>query len=406
MVTESAPRHAWRIIAVLLMLSPLDQIGFDLYAPAMPLIGERFGVPNHEVQDTAALYMLGMTLVVFPAGLISDAFGRKRVLLSGLSILVVASVGCAAAHHMDILLAWRFVQGVGAGTCLLLAAAIAADCFRGAQLVSVLGMLGAAWGAAPVLAPAVGGLIVQFADWRWVFVVMAVLAGMIAVLVATVLPETLSADRRQPFDPRGTLAVLNNALRHPLFLGFTVAFGLVASAQAVFGVVAPFLYEEMLGFSAGEYGAVALVVGLANLLGALTCGWLAQRTTTRRLALATWVLFMIGALFLDLSARTVGNSAWAITAGAALAMLAIGVLDPLTKGQAMGVFTRNIGLITGLVTTCCYLLITAAMEVVALLPEGSVVPLSFAYLGAGGLFVVVLVATMTLAPRRAAPEPG
>ena len=95
-----------------------------------------------------------------------------------------------------MLIGLRFLQGLGAGTCLLSAATVAADCFRGAKLVSVLGLLGAAWGSAPVIAPAVGGFITQFGSWRLVFVVLAAVTAMVAVLVAVVLPETL-----QPMPP-------------------------------------------------------------------------------------------------------------------------------------------------------------------------------------------------------------
>ena len=107
--------------------------------------------------------------------------GRRRVLLGGLMLLAGASVGCALAPNLSLLMGMRFVQGIGAGACLLLAATIAADCFRGAKLVSVLGLLGAAWGAVPVLAPAVGGIIVQFGSWRLVFELFALLAASVAV---------------------------------------------------------------------------------------------------------------------------------------------------------------------------------------------------------------------------------
>src|ERR1700712_3520508 len=88
-------RSSRRIIAVLLLISPIDQIGFDLYAPALPIMGDEFAVANDVVQNTVTAYLLGMTLVVLPAGLISDAFGRKRLLLSGLCLVIVTGFGCA-----------------------------------------------------------------------------------------------------------------------------------------------------------------------------------------------------------------------------------------------------------------------------------------------------------------------
>lgn len=380
-----------RIVALLLMVSPLEQVAFDIYTPALPRIAEHFAASNTVVQNTVTAYVLGMALVVLPAGLIADAIGRKRVLVTGLGLMTATSIGCALADSLPLMIGLRFVQGLGAGTCLLLAATVAADCFRGAKLVSVLGLLGAAWGSAPVVAPAVGGFIAQFGSWRAVFVVLAALTAAVTFLVSTVLPETLPQERRSPIDVRAAAGVLGEAMRHRAFVAFATMFGLVAAAQTVFGVVGPFLYQVGLGYSSATYGFIALGVGAANFVGAATCGALAQRTTTRRLALAgSSVLALAGAIMLA-SAQFVGLSALAITAGAGVALLSIGVLDPLTKGLAMSVFTRNIGLITGLISTFCYGSMAIAMAVMAWLPERSQAPLGWFYVATAAGLIVLLV---------------
>jgi MFS transporter, DHA1 family, multidrug resistance protein len=405
--TRWSGRAGRRLIAVLAVVAPLEQVGFDMYAPALPKIAAHFASSNALAQNTVTAYVLGMALVVLPIGLIADAIGRKRVLLTGLSLMMVTSVGCAVATSMPMLLGLRFVQGMGAGTCLLLAATIAADCFRGAKLVSVLGILGAAWGAAPVLAPAVGGFIVQVASWRVVFVVLAAVVASVTVLVAVALPETLEPDRRTPIDLRAAAVVLGDALRHPVFISFTIMFGLVGAAQMVFGVAGPFLYQVGLGFASATYGFIALGVGVANFVGAAACGALAQRTTTPRLATAGAAVLALGGGVLVISAHFVGFNAWFITAGAALAMLATGVLDPLSKGLAMGVFKRNIGLVTGLINTVCYVSITLASALVAWLPESSQAPLGWLYVGAAiGITTLLLIMRRKAAATVEAPADG
>lgn len=202
-------------------------------------------------------------------------------------------------------------------------------------------------GLGPVIAPAVGGFISQFGSWRLVFVVLAALTGTVAVLVAVVLPETPPQERRSPIDLRAAAGVLGEALRHRAFVAFAMMFGLVAGAQTVFGVGGPFLYQVGLGFSSATYGFIALGVGAANFVGAAACGALAQRTTTRWLAIGGSVVLALAGAVMLASTQFVGLSALAITGGAAVALLSIGVLDPLTKGLAIGVSSRNIGLITG-----------------------------------------------------------
>jgi MFS transporter, DHA1 family, multidrug resistance protein len=392
---ELGASAARRIIGVLVLVSPLEQVAFDIYTPALPRIAEQFSASNTLVQNTVTAYVLGMALVVLPAGLIADAIGRKRVLLAGLGLMTLTSIGCALADNLPMMIGMRFLQGLGAGTCLLLAATVAADCFRGAKLVSVLGLLGAAWGSAPVVAPAVGGFISQFGSWRLVFAVLAALTATVWLLVAVMLPETLRQECRSPVNLRAAARVLGEALRHRAFVAFATMFGLVAAAQSVFGVVGPFLYQVGLGFSAGTYGFIALGVGAANFLGAATCGALAQRTTTPRLAIGGSAVLALAGVIMLASAQFVGLSAVAITAAAAVALLSIGVLDPLTKGLAMGVFSRNIGLITGLISVFCYWSMTVAMALMAWLPERSQAPLGWFYLAAAAGLVALVTTTTT-----------
>ncbi|OBA91938.1 MFS transporter [Mycobacteriaceae bacterium 1482268.1] len=391
---ERAVLPSRRIIGVLLLVSPLEQIAFDIYTPALPEITEHFAASNALVQNTVTAYVVGMALVVLPAGLIADAIGRKRVLLAGLALMTLTSIGCALASSLPMMIGLRFLQGLGAGTCLLLAATVAADCFRGAKLVSVLGLLGAAWGSAPVIAPAAGGVIAEFGSWRLVFVVLAMLTTTVTLLVATLLPETLTPQHRSTIDLQIATAVLRDALRHRAFVAFATMFGLVAATQAVFGVVGPFLYQVGLGFPTATYGFIALGVGAANFVGAAGCGPLAQRTTTRRLAIGGSVVLALAGAVMLASAQTVGLSALAITVGAAVALLSIGVLDPLTKGLAMGVFSRNIGLITGLLSTFCYGSIALAMALMSWLPERSQAPLGWFYVAAATGLVIVLMTTV------------
>lgn len=112
------------IVALLFLVIPLSQIGLDIYTPALPQMAIEFAASNDLVQNTVTTYMLGMSVAFLPVGMIADALGRKRVLLSGLGLLVVASIGCALADSLTLLLGVRFVQGIGAGACLLMAATL------------------------------------------------------------------------------------------------------------------------------------------------------------------------------------------------------------------------------------------------------------------------------------------
>ncbi len=379
-----------RVVAILLMVVPLSQIPLDVYTPALPQMVRDLHAANAAVQDTVTAYMLGMSLGLVPIGVVADALGRRRVQLSCLSMLVVTSVLCALAPNIGVLLSLRFVQGAAACACMVLSYAIAADCFSGKRLTSVSGLLGAAWGLAPVLAPGVGGLLVQFISWRAIFVLIAVLGATAAVLVALALPETLAPAARSPIDVRAAIRTGADALRDRVFVSFVLVFGVMAAAQLTFAVVSPFLYQDGLGFEPAAYGAIALVVGFANLLGELACSALAVRTSTRRLAFGALAVFGVGALVLVVSAATIGVSAWAITLGACLALAGCGVLCPQMYGLALGLFSRNLGLIGGMISAICYLVVSVAMATAGALPENSQAPLGWLYVACGAIALLLL----------------
>lgn len=299
------------------------------------------------MQNTVTAYMLGMSLALVPVGMASDTLGRRSVLLAGLAMLVALSIACAVATSAPLLLALRLLQGIGGCACLVVSYAVAADCFRGRELTAVSGLLGAAWGLAPVLAPAAGGFIVELASWRAVFFAIAIAAALVAAVVVLFLP-TLPAERRAPFDPRRTAGILRDALAKPGFVAFVLVFAAAASAQLVFGVVAPFFYQTGLGYSAAAYGLIALALGGVNLAGELGCARFARWMPPRVLAFGAFALFLAGSVLLTVTGMAFGLSFASITLGSALVLAGRGVLCLMMYGMALGLFERDHGLIGGL----------------------------------------------------------
>lgn len=379
------------LITILLVVVPLSQIPLDIYTPAMPQMVLDLDTTAAAVQNTVTAYMLGMSLAFIPIGVLADAWGRRRVLLTCLAVVVLTSLVCATVGSVGILLAVRFVQGAAASACMVLSYAIAADCFSGSRLTSVSGVLGAAWGLAPVLAPAVGGVLVQFVSWRWVFVLIAALSAVTFAVVATALPETLTPDRRSRVNRTELGQAARTVLANRVFLCFVAVFGVMACAQLAFGVVGPFLYQDGLGYAPAVYGVFALVVGVANLLGELACGAFATRMSARRLALGALGVFAMGTAVLVFSALTVGLSAWALTLGAGLALAGCGVLCPQMYGLALGLFGNNLGLVGGIISAGCYLIVSAALAGVGLLPEHDQSTLGWLYACCGVIALVLLV---------------
>ncbi len=390
-----------KVVPILLCVVPFSQIPLDAYTPGLPQMVESLTADPATMQNTVTAYMLGMSVALIPVGVASDIFGRRHVLLAGLAVLIAMSIACAMANSAFLLLVFRFIQGVGGCTCLVVSYAIAADCFRGRELTSIAGLLGAAWGLAPVLAPAAGGFIVEFSSWRWVFGIIAISATVIALIVARFLPETLSVERRVPFDPQRTASILRNALARPRFLPFVLVFAAAASAQLVFGVVAPFFYQTGLGFSAAAYGLIALGFGGVNLMGELACSHFARSVAPRPLGFSAFSLFFASALVLTVTGMISGISFTAITIGGALMLAGCGILCPMMYGMALGLFERDHGLIGGLISALCYLVVSGAMALAALLPETSQAPLGWLYLGLSAAAGILLAISLPASSRPA-----
>jgi len=385
------------LIAILLGVIPLSQVPIDIYTPAIPHMAEELGASTTLVQNTVAAYVLGMSLGLLPMGIVADARGRKRTLLVGLALLLVTSIGIAFTSDIGVLLGLRFLQGVGGCSCMVVVYAIAADVARGRELTSLSGWLGASWGLAPVLAPAVGGALVQFVSWRGIFVLVAALALVAGLVVWRFLPETLDPAKAEPIRPRVIARVLGSTLRQKLFVGLTLVFAVFATAQLLFGVVAPLLYETVLGLPPAAYGLIALLVGAANLAGELATGSLATRISSRALGFAALGSFTVGAVILLGSGLVVGPHLALITVGGMFVMLGCGALCPLAYGLALGLFDRNLGLIGGLTSAACYLFVAVAMGAAAALPDDTQTPLGAIYVLCAALGAVLLALCL---PRR------
>ncbi len=387
----------WRLVAVLLFVVPLNQLPLDMYTPAMPIMEADLNAGAAALQYTVSVYLLGMSLGYLPVGILSDAHGRKPVLLSCIGLLVVTSLGCALADNIGVLLGLRLVQGAVSSAFIIVAVAIAADCFQGARLTSVNGMLGAAWASAPVLAPAAGGFIVEYLSWRVVFVVIAACSIMVGVLVVTMLPETLPVERRSPLSPGAIRSVGSETIRNPTFLALVAVFGLAAGSQLSFGVAAPFLYQNEMGFSPSSYGLVALAVGVAVLLGSLGTGILATRVSLRLIAFGAWTVFMAGALVILVSSVTIGVNVWALTAGGFLVVCGCGALCPQAQANAIGMFTRNLGLVGGMFGLLAFAIVAGTTMVVGVLPDRTPAPIGWLYVSCGVIvFCALVIATSRL----------
>jgi MFS transporter, DHA1 family, multidrug resistance protein len=293
-----------RILPVAVVLTWLGPFSMDAYSPAFPAIQQEFGTSAGAVQATLATTLVGLALGQLLVGPISDRYGRKRPLVVGLSGYVVASVLCATAWTIELLIAARFVQGFAAATGIAIARAIARDVHSGAQLARFYSLLTAATAIAPMIAPIAGaGLLETGLSWRWIFGVTLVLGVVGLGLVVFALPETHPAliggrRRESTTTSPGTAShahlSLLTLLRRREVLTSALVVGMCGAAMIAHLAGLSFFLQDERGLSPTQYGAI-FALDAAGLVIANSVNRLLLRRFTPQRVLSVSVSVMLAA---------------------------------------------------------------------------------------------------------------
>jgi MFS transporter, DHA1 family, multidrug resistance protein len=301
-------RARLRLVLVLGALVALGPLTIDMYLPALPTIVTDLATTESAAQLTLTGTLIGLSLGQLLVGPLSDTFGRRRPLLVGVGVHVLASLLCLVAPNVEVLGALRVLQGVGAASATVVAMAIVRDLFVGRAAATLFSRLMLVLGVAPVLAPTIGGEVLRFTSWRGVFGVLAVLAVLMIVMAARAVPETLPAERRRPLGLGNTLRTYGGLLRDRTFVGLVLVAGLAMSG--LFGYVAgsSFVFQEQFGMNEQQFGlmfgAGAIFLICATQLNAA----LLQRFEPRVILPAALALGTVaGATLLTLAATGVGG---------------------------------------------------------------------------------------------------
>jgi DHA1 family bicyclomycin/chloramphenicol resistance-like MFS transporter len=237
----------------LIALGPLT---IDMYLPALPTITDEFATTSATVQLTLTGTLLGLALGQLVVGPFSDAVGRRVPLLVGTGVHLLASLMSVAAPNVAVLGGLRVLQGLGAAAGAVIAMAIVRDLYTGRAAATLLSRLILVMGAAPVIAPTLGGWLLTFTSWRGVFAALALYAALLIPLAARWLPETLPAQYRQTSGVLGTLRNYRGLLRDGTFVGLILVAGLAMSALLAYVAGSSFVFQEEFGLTQQQFGLV------------------------------------------------------------------------------------------------------------------------------------------------------
>lgn len=264
------------MLAGLAMLGPFS---IDTYLPAFPNIQASLHASAIEVQQTLTAYMFSFAVMILWHGALSDAFGRRNIILGSLAIFAVATLGCAAAHSVEYLWAFRMLQGVSAGAGVVIGRAIIRDAYSGPAAERLLSLVTMIFSIAPAIAPILGGWIVKLLDWRSIFLFLFFYTALLLWFCYKRLPETLPPSKRQAFSPEFLARSYKQVFRSSLFhlKAGTLAFNF--AGLFLYVSAAPVFVTQHLKLGPSQFGWLFIPSVSGIFFGALAANRLAGRVS-------------------------------------------------------------------------------------------------------------------------------
>src|SRR5215208_2830936 len=278
-------------MALLIVIAAVSTLGINMYLPSMPGMARAFSVDFTTIQLTLSLYLAAMALGQLIIGPLSDRFGRRPVLLIGLTAFVAGSLICFLAQNVSFLIFGRVVQAMGGSAGITLSRAIVRDLYGRNQVASMIGYVTMGMAVAPMIAPTIGSVLDTYFGWRASFAFLIVFGGSALVFAVWQLYET-NHSRGSADSVRELLRRYGSLFRSRLFWGYTLATSLVSAVFFAFLAGAPYVTIELMGRSPAEYGFYFAIVPSGYILGNFVTGRFAGRVGSNRMILAGTLMVM------------------------------------------------------------------------------------------------------------------
>lgn len=372
----------WGTIVLLGLLSTFGPMSIDMYLPAFPALAADLGATQGDVQMTLSAFVIGFAVGPLIYGPLSDRFGRKPVLLVGISLYIATSVGCALSPDIGWLIVFRCLSAFGGGAGTAISRAVVRDLFGRDQSARTMSLMSLIILIAPLIAPLLGGYVLVWFGWRAIFWFLAIF-GAFCLLAAWIgLPETLSPENRRPSGFRAMARGYREVLGHRRAMGFMLCGGMSFAAMFAYLSGSPFVYIELYDLPPERYGLLFALVVVGSMVGA----WINSRFVTRfgihRMLAAALAIAVAGGAFLIVIAATGTFGIWGIVGGVMLFMAPHNITNANAAAGALEFFPGAAGTASAVLGCLRFGCGAVIGSLVGVFHDGTAVPMAATVLGA------------------------
>lgn len=347
-------------LLLLSLLAAFPPLATDMYLPAIPALQSLWGISYATANLSMVLFMAVFSIFLLVHGPLSDRLGRRPVLIWGLLLFIAASFGCAVAPSIGVLLVARAFQAAGAASAASLSLALSKDLYEGADRQKILAYIGVIMALAPMLAPSLGGLILKFASWRWIFALQAGMA-LIALVGVLRLNEPLTE-----FTDGGFFAVAGRyaqVLRNMPFFVLSTGFALVSLPHFAFIGGSADMYINGLGLNEQEFGIYFGANAMGFMVGSFLCTRMVGTYKPLSMLYLTLAAFAVSAALMLIMG---GHTPMTLAIPMFCISVSVGFSRPISNSMILDQVDTDVGAASGIMTFEIFFVAALAMQFISL----------------------------------------
>jgi len=361
------------LLGALVAVAPL---AMDIYLASMPSMARALSASDEEVQLTLSLYMFAWGAAQIVVGPLTDRFGRRPALIGGLVLFVGASVVCAAARDVHMLIAARIAQAAAMATVAVVPRAVVRDLHAGEQAAKMLSLMGVVLGIAPIVAPIIGSHLHVWFGWRANFVFVAAYGALALAFVVSVMPETIRTRNAQATNARVMLANYARLARSRTYLGYLLIAAFATSGLFAFIAGSAFVFVSVIGTGEQGFGLLFGVVMLGNVTGSAAGSHLVARLGINRMLRYSTALMLVSGIALAALAWARVAHPMAIVVPMFVFMIAFMTTMPQATAGALTPFPEIAGSASSLLSFCQLLIAASTALIVGMAFDGTQRPMA------------------------------